>query len=367
MNRLGLTSFLILVVFNLYAQEYHFINSKLLDKETRQPIPFASVSISSTTIGTAADSKGEFLLKVDQKYKNEKLKISCIGYLTRHLPIDSLLNAPLKTVELTPDVNLLDEVVINQAPITSVEIIQEALKSISDNYITTPYNMEFYSKIIALEFSSNKTFELETILSGYSDGYSTMNPKQFEILHKRTSGEDFLKARDYPYWPTFELHNVDQLSAPFRQGIFNVKNLSKFTTKYVGVSLFDTDTVYHIEYYLPKPTKETTGYGIVPKTYKGTIYITTHTNAIVKHEIETDQFTYRIIYKKLEDKYFPYYVSGERSPTGISMFGKVYNTLTLRSIETVNVKTIRLPSNEFQHHEGVNYDEVFWNTNYPKE
>lgn len=366
MHRLLGLIFLTFLSTNIYSQDNHFIKSKLVEKGTNNPVPFASVTITNTTLGTAANLNGDFVIKIDKRYSAEKLKISCVGFLTRVLSIDSALNQSLTLIELSPDVGLLDEVIISQAPLNPVEIIKKAIESTQDNYLNTPFNMEFYSEIVATDNSTNKEFKLETILFGYCEGYFTTKQKKFEILQRRTTGEDQLKALDYPYWPTFEIHNVDQISTSFRHGILNSKHLDEFSLKYLGVSLFDTDTVYNIEYYAPKPTKEITGYGIIPKTYTGNIYITTSTHAIVKHEIATDQFSYLIIYKKQDGKYFPYLITGDRSPTGIRMFSKVHNSLILKNIETKNVKLINYKTNEFEDIDKVKYDETFWANNYPK-
>ncbi|NJN41871.1 MAG: carboxypeptidase-like regulatory domain-containing protein [Flammeovirgaceae bacterium] len=338
----------------------------MVEKGTNNPVPFANVMITNTTSGTAASLNGDFTIKIGKRFYGEKLKISCIGFITKTILIDSVIKHTSRVIELSPDIILLDEIIISQAPLDPAEIVKKAIESTQDNYLNTPFNMEFYSEITATEIATNNEFKLETVLFGFSEGYSASKQKQFEILEKRTSGDDHLKTLDYPYWPTFEIHNVDQISSSARQGILNLKQLDKFNLKYLGASIFDTDTVYNIEYNAPKPTKAITGYGIVPKMYKGNIYITTNSHAIVKHEIFTDQFTYMIIYKKLDGKYFPYFISGERSPTGIRMFSKVFNSLTLKYIEIENIKVIDYVTNEFQDINNVKYNEQFWTTNYPR-
>ena len=356
--------FLTLLAVKTYSQENHFVRKTLVEKGTNNPIQFANVTITNTAHGTAANLHGDFVIKIDERYAGERLKISCIGFITRTISIDSVLKQSSSVIELSPDISLLDEVIISQAPLDPTEIVKKAIESTAHNYLNTPFNIEFYSEIVATDNVNSNEFKLETILFGYCPGYSSSQQKQFEILQKRTTGEDHLKPFGYTYWPTFEIHNVDQISTSFRHGILNPKHLDKFSLKYLGASIFDSDTVYNIEYYAPKPSKEITGYGIVPKTYKGNIYITVNTHAIVKHEIVTDRLSYMIIYKKQDEKYFPYFISGERLLTG--MFSKVHNSLTLKTIESKNVKVIDSKSNEFQDLDNVKYDEAFWLNNYPK-
>ncbi len=354
------------ITLNTYAQnESLLIKGVLKEQGTGLPIPFANIWITNSSKGTAANASGEFIISIDAKYRIEKLKISCIGYHSRFVSIDSIKNKSPLVLALRTDASLLDEVVIKETALNPKEILTKAVESVNDNYLRAPFNMEFYSEIVATNVSTNKEFKVETILFGFSQGYSTAKKWVFEILQKRTSGEDPLKVIDYDYWPTFEIHNVDMISSSFKHGVINPKHLDKFDLKYAGVSTFDEDTVFNIEYFAPKPTKEITGFGIVPKVYRGNIYITTGTNAIVKHEITTDQFSYSIIYKNLEGKYFPYYISGERRTTATIMLSKITNSITLRSIETKHVKTLDYKTNEFENVNLVKFDESFWNTNYP--
>jgi len=364
MNKILLVCALAISV-NVYSQNDFLIKGVLKEHGSGNPVPFASIGITNTTKGTAADGNGEFMIAVDNKYQKEKFKISCIGYRTNYVSIDSLKGIQHAIINLETDASLLDEVVIEEAPLNPAEIVKKAIESINENYLNTPFNMEYYSVITATDISTNKEFKLETILFGCSEGYTGSKRNIFEITQMRASGEDHLKVIDYNYWPSFEIHNADQIVSSIKAGILNAKNLDKFKSKYLGVSIFDEDTVYNIEYYAPKPTKEITGYVVAPKTYKGNIYITTNTNAIVKHEIITDQLSFSIIYKKLEGKYFPYFISGERRPKPTVMLSKITNAVTLRSIETKNVKIIDYKTNEFRNANLVKFDKEFWNTNYP--
>ncbi len=96
--------FLTFLSTNTYSQENHFFKSKLVEKGTNNPVPFANVTIANTTLGTATNLNGDFVIKIDKRYYGEKLKISCVGFITRTISIDSVLNQPLTLIELNPDV-----------------------------------------------------------------------------------------------------------------------------------------------------------------------------------------------------------------------------------------------------------------------
>lgn len=369
MKRTSLTTFLFLgLLCNAFTQSDNFyINGLIRDEETKELIPFASISISNSTRGTAANGKGEFELMLRPSDFKESLKISSIGFKSKTVPIETLRNTKQFVIELESDVKLLKEIEVSQRPINPIEIINSAIDSISINYKTKPFNLEFYSEMTASNIMTNQEFKVESILLGYYKGYANNTDKNFEILKKRANGDNPLKAMDYSFWPTLEIHRADLIADPYKTGILNKKNLDKFEYKYLGVLTYDTDTIYHIEYSAPKPTEKITGYGIVPKTYKGAIYITTLSNAIVRHDIETDQFSYSIIYKKLEESYYPYFISGERRLNGESMFSKVYNIVRLRNIELKNVKVIDYKTNEFQNLSELADDTEYWDLNYPVE
>jgi len=349
-----------------FAQKPLVIKGALKVQGTNNSVPFGSIAITNSTRGTAANDQGEFLIEIREADRSEKLRVSCIGFKTRLLSIDSIKNVRQVVVSLESDVSLLDEVVIREAPLNPGEILKKATESIGDNYLKSPFNIEYYSEIIATDTISREKFKVETVSFGYSHGYSSVGQRSsFEILHRRATGEDLLSEIDYDYWPTYEIHRADELSRAFSHGVLNLKNIDKFKLSYSGVSLFDEDTVYTIDYYAVKPTKEITGYGIVPKVYKGKISITTNTHAIVKHEITTDNFSFLIIYKRIEGKFYPYFITGKRKLFKSDLPVSLTNSITLKSIELKNVKVVGPKTNEFRHVGEVKFDEEFWNAHYP--
>lgn len=342
---------------SLHAQTN--VHGVVRDGNTKDPIAFASVSLLGTTLGTAADAGGRFAIVVSNDVNEIALNVSAIGYYSKRMTIS---NSTEVVVELDAAVTELEGIEITTQRITPEEVIKEAMASIEKNYPQKPFNMEFYSRIEVENPLTQQEFTVETIALGYYTGYASSATKKFELIHQRRAGKDPLKAIAYPYWPTLEMHRADLLADPARTGIFNPKLIDKFDLAYEGLTVFDNDTVFQISYSAPRPTKQLTGYGITPQYYRGKIYITTSSFAIVKHVVETDAFLYTIIYRKLEDRYFPYFISGDRR-TKATQPHRITNSISLRSVTLENVRTIG-QSNEFQD-EGVLEDPTFWNLNYP--
>lgn len=87
------------------------IQGKVLDKETCNPVPNASVFLSNTSIGTAADAKGVFTLHNAPNGKFD-LVISSLGYETYFETIvTTKLTEPL-VIKLAPKANQLADVVV---------------------------------------------------------------------------------------------------------------------------------------------------------------------------------------------------------------------------------------------------------------
>lgn len=97
--------FLLLLPFSLAAQEL-VVKGSVLDKETKQPIPGASVILKGMSKGTITDIDGKFEIKAN---KGDKLVFSFIGMKTE----ERVVSSPTLQVILESSVSQLDEVVIN--------------------------------------------------------------------------------------------------------------------------------------------------------------------------------------------------------------------------------------------------------------
>lgn len=76
-----LITILLALQINVFAQQYGTIQGKVIDKTTRQPIPYANILLVGTNYGTATDQKGEFKLK-NIPVGRYIIKVSSIGYNT---------------------------------------------------------------------------------------------------------------------------------------------------------------------------------------------------------------------------------------------------------------------------------------------
>ncbi|MGL4994299.1 MAG: TonB-dependent receptor [Bacteroidales bacterium] len=73
---------LVTLPMKMTAQKYlHSIRGLVIDKKTREPLPFVNVVIWNSTIGSQTDLDGKFVIE-DQKSGNYRLQVSSVGYKT---------------------------------------------------------------------------------------------------------------------------------------------------------------------------------------------------------------------------------------------------------------------------------------------
>src|SRR5882672_9503288 len=125
LSKLTFRSFLAFFLLAKVTSAQVFLQGKVVDRETGKELPYANISITHSTFGTATDERGNFLLKIEQHLIHENLKVSEMGYFNFYLSIDSV--APYHETDLLirmePQVKILQEVVVHEKPIDPEELL----------------------------------------------------------------------------------------------------------------------------------------------------------------------------------------------------------------------------------------------------
>jgi hypothetical protein len=353
-----LIAFLLCICTSSFSQT--IIVGKVLERGSTAPIPYVNVMIVGTTVGTATDESGKFTLRIDENNSQREIRFSSIGYISSTHQIDSLLARREEIIiELAAEVTLLGEVSIDGLKLIPRDIISHAVQSIPKNYNQKAFNAEYYSRIVTQNPTNGARYNLESVLFGYYEGYGEKQKRKFKILQKREAGENPIGG--HLYWPSHELFQADLLSQPEQNGIFALKHIDKFQLTLEDVTLYDNDTVQVIDYVLPRPRRETTGYGIVPDRYNGKLYITT-AGAIVRHIVNAPPFHFDIIYRKIGEHYYPYLIKGNR------VYKKVFridNVISLQQIELNNVQKVA-PNEDDWDVSKVAFNAEYWVKHFPE-
>jgi hypothetical protein len=149
------------------TSNYTTVTGKIIDQTTKDPVVFASVYKTGTSIGTVTNSQGEFILKIPGKSAEGTISFSYIGYKNKAVPISELLtNKNVLTLE--PYAIPLDEVIVRS--IDPEELLKTALEKVRDNYQASPeMQTGFYRETI--KQNRNYVSISEAVLDIYNCGY----------------------------------------------------------------------------------------------------------------------------------------------------------------------------------------------------
>lgn len=102
-----------LIFLSLNISFSQVITGKIIDSENGLGLSYANIGIENRNVGTISDSKGRFKLKLKNVDNNSEIIVSYIGYKTKEYKVASLLKNSNIIIELEPNTEVLDEVVIN--------------------------------------------------------------------------------------------------------------------------------------------------------------------------------------------------------------------------------------------------------------
>jgi hypothetical protein len=174
----------------------------LNDSETGDPVSFATVRFKGTSQGLIADYNGEFRIPESFKTPNTILIISSIGYQTQEIDIAKLDLYSLNRIQLIPQIEALDAVVVeaNTRPrmrsieanmfvkrsrgFTAVQLIRRAINNIpinlsKDSHSYIGYYREY--QIVEDRFHNLHEFIVETFDPGIETNFLESDQAQTAV------------------------------------------------------------------------------------------------------------------------------------------------------------------------------------------
>lgn len=188
-----LNIFVSLFIF-LGAQDKKLISGQIIDSNTKEPLPFASISLKHSMLGTISNEDGVFDFYYPNTITTDTLQASYLGYQVFSVNLQSVGNS-IK-IELEPYSTEIEEVVV--MPMKPEDYILRILDSISANYSNTPFQTVSYYKEV---FKENDSYlaNLEAVIESYHTGCKTSNPNQHRILLLRQNA-DIQKSKFMDGW-----------------------------------------------------------------------------------------------------------------------------------------------------------------------
>ncbi len=184
---LGFNNYAPKVAYGYYDPNVREVNGILRDSETGESIPFATIVVKGTTVGTTSDFDGNFSLAIPRDAK--ALTIAFVGYETAIVPI----SGPYLNITLKASAEMMDEIVVTAMGISrgsrkrkpakekSANIPKTKVVSYQTNFelsIDVPYTLKANANKLTIEM---KDIELNT--SYIYQAVPKITPKAFLIAN----------------------------------------------------------------------------------------------------------------------------------------------------------------------------------------
>jgi len=212
MNRavVCLPLFLILFVTVVcYAQNDKVITGRIVDVNTNDPVPYATIRVKNKTIGVVANAEGDFNIPLWLESVGDTILVSCIGYTTTPFAFKQLSRETITILHVKPAVTQLAEVVIRsktrklrqKGDPSAIGIVAHAIRSIPLNYPQTPYSYLGYYRDYQVR-EGNYINLNEAIVDVFDKGFITNDQLQTDIqLFEYKRNKDFPRdsTTEIPY------------------------------------------------------------------------------------------------------------------------------------------------------------------------
>lgn len=325
----------------LLAQTF---TGKIYDSKTKELLPYVSISVEGTNIGTISNSHGVFKLKVPETIKSKKLNFSFIGYKSQKITIN----------ESTTQLNVyLESAIINIEEVTIrpdsniYTLLRGAYKRIEKNYPVQPTLLTgFYRE--SFKWNDTYLYLAEAVIEGYKTSYKNTQIGQVKILKSRINS---IEHTDSLYNFRFvgglnSIHTRDVIHN--RKNFINPSHFKEYDYTYQGMVSYNDGLAFKIRF----DTKNDSLAG----SCKGIFYIDEKSLAYVFFDVEFSERGIKerkrenLLYPCLEYKYRVYYKKFDEK-WGLLALIKNEKLLNLRNKKTINMMLEYVTNN-------VRYDSV---------
>jgi CarboxypepD_reg-like domain len=190
---------------SLFPQSADYLDGKVINSTTLQPVPFATIKLKYNQLGVYANAEGDFKIARNADFQTDSLIITCIGYKQSALAYKDLNEFNVNRIHLVPVIYGLGEVkvVAKQKKLYSLAIIRRAIRRILDNYPVKPFNYIAYYR--DYQKKDNNYINLnEAIIQTLDNGFMT------ESISNKYRLLDFRKNNDFPRMdisPYYQMNN----------------------------------------------------------------------------------------------------------------------------------------------------------------
>ena len=129
-------------VLQSHGQSYKGV---VKDVDSGKVLPFVTLKLKGTRLGSIANEFGAFTLNVQEEYLENAVIFSFVGYQDLEVPIAQLNQNATNSIEMKVEVMILEEVVVTDKTAQSPErLLKEVLSKITENYLTEGHTFDAY-------------------------------------------------------------------------------------------------------------------------------------------------------------------------------------------------------------------------------
>jgi hypothetical protein len=371
------------LIDSLRQEEVKYITGIIVDDETLEPLPYATIALKNKGKGTVSNNNGEFGLKITPDLINDILSFSYLGYIGREIPVKLVTGNNFKIPMKREFISIPEIIIRNQIP---QEIINRARKAIPQNYGNTPAYLTGFYREGVLKKHELQTYS-EAVLQIYKSAYSgALLGDQIKVYKSRkienTDRRDTLTVRLKAGLSTcLELDGAKNIFDFITPGSMN-----DYIYRITDIVTLDEEAAYAIEF----EQRENVDIPL----FKGTIYINTVDYAILYAEFELKQslihemkdsfvsnssrgfntwpvsVNYSVSYRKMNDRYFLSHVRGDlifSSKEKKKLFNIQFRVFFEMAITEIDLKNVtRFDREELAPIHSIfsktitSYDQQFW-------
>ncbi|NLA50001.1 MAG: hypothetical protein GX876_11140 [Bacteroidales bacterium] len=159
-----------------------YISGTVVDSDSDEPLPFATIGLKNTGKGTVTNATGEFGLNIPYNWLNDTLSVSYLGYLGNEMPINMIRDRSIQFRMQKEFISIPEIIIRTQAP---QEIIYRAFAAISSNYGNTPANLTAFYREGVMKKQKLQNYS-EAVIQIFKSAYSgSLFGDQIKILKSR--------------------------------------------------------------------------------------------------------------------------------------------------------------------------------------
>jgi len=176
------------------------ISGRIMEDDGKSPLPYASVTIEGTYIGTMTNREGNFDLIIPVLLKNNNIIVSSVGYKQKILSLNDIVNEPV--IQMQSVSVKLREILVK--PVDPKSVLQKFRENIKKNYPEEPQLLvTFYRETARQDGAYVGVWEaaMEILKPPYTDS----SPDRVRFIRGRKGDlnrkpkEVFIKVQGGPY------------------------------------------------------------------------------------------------------------------------------------------------------------------------